>query len=52
MNQSFNFSRWRLLVAKHWAEHRRLYSLSLVAVAALILGWFIFQLYMGHLPAS
>ncbi len=46
MNQSFSFNRWWLLVSKHWAEHRRLYGLSLVAIGALLLLWFTFEFYM------
>jgi len=38
-NQLFSFSRWRLLVAKHWVEHGRRYLLSLVAIGGLIAVW-------------
>jgi hypothetical protein len=41
-NQLFSFSRWRLLVAKHWVEHRRPYLLSLLAIAGLYAAWFAF----------
>lgn len=40
MNQSFDFGRWWLLIAKHWYENQRKYLLSLVAIAGLLLGWF------------
>jgi hypothetical protein len=45
MNQSFDFDRWRLLVAKHWYENRKKYLLSLLAVAALLMIWFVFVLF-------
>lgn len=45
MNQSFDFDRWRLLVAKHWYEQKKTYLLSLLAVAALLLIWFVFVLF-------
>src|SRR5450432_391457 len=41
MNQSFDASRWWLLVSKHWAENRKKYTLSLIAIAALLLLWFV-----------
>src|SRR5258708_2300085 len=41
-NQLFSFSRWRLLVAKHWIEHRRRYVLSLLAIGGLQAVWFSF----------
>lgn len=41
-NQLFNFSRWRLLVAKHWSEHHRRYLLSLLAIGGLYAVWFGF----------
>jgi len=41
-NQLFSFSRWRLLVAKHWIEHRRPYLLSLLAIGGLQAVWFAF----------
>jgi len=42
MNQSFDFGRWWLLVKKHWYENQRKYTLSLVAIAGLLLAWFTF----------
>jgi hypothetical protein len=41
-NQLFSFSRWRLLVAKHWAEHHRRYLLALLAIGGLHAVWFGF----------
>jgi len=43
-NQFFHFSRWRLLVAKHWVEHRRPYLLSLLAIGGLYAAWFAFTI--------
>ena len=44
MNQVFDFSRWVLLVRKHWGDNRNKYILSLGAVAALLLLWYGFLL--------
>jgi hypothetical protein len=44
MNQSFDAGRWWLLVGKHWSENRKKYSLSLIAIAGLLLLWFIVML--------
>jgi hypothetical protein len=42
MNQTFSFQRWSLLVAKHWAENRKRYLLSIVAFMSLIMVWYVF----------
>jgi hypothetical protein len=42
MNQVFDFQRWLLLVGKHWGENRKRYLLSLVALASLMIIWYIF----------
>lgn len=42
MNQTFSFQRWTLLVAKHWAENRKRYLLSIIAFIGLLLLWFLF----------
>jgi hypothetical protein len=47
MNQSFDFSRWWLLVAKHWYENQRKYTLSLLAIAGLLLAWFAFIIFIN-----
>lgn len=44
MNQVFDFTRWGLLVRKHWGDNRNKYMLSLGAVAALLLMWYGFLL--------
>ncbi|MEP6746287.1 MAG: hypothetical protein ABJB86_01105 [Bacteroidota bacterium] len=44
MNQSFDAGRWWLLVGKHWSENRKKYTLSLIAIAGLLLLWFIVML--------
>ncbi len=44
MNQVFDFSRWGLLVRKHWSDNRNKYTLSLGAIAALLLLWYGFLL--------
>jgi hypothetical protein len=35
-----------MLVSKHWSENRKKYTLSLIAIAGLLLLWFIFTLFM------
>ncbi len=41
MIQSFDAKRWWLLVGKHWSENKRKYTLSLFAIAGLLLLWFV-----------
>lgn len=48
-SESFSWSRWCLLVAKHWAENRKRYVLSLVGFGGLLLVWFSFILTMDRL---
>ena len=38
-NQVFSFTRWRLLVAKQFAENRRRYLLSMLAIGGLLAAW-------------
>jgi len=44
MNQLFDARRWWLLVRKHWSENKKKYTLSLVAIAGLLLLWFILKI--------
>jgi hypothetical protein len=44
MNQFFSPQRFSLLVAKHWADNRRRYVLSVVAVIGLLFIWFVFNM--------
>jgi hypothetical protein len=44
MNQMFDFKRWLLLVGKHWGENRKRYLLSLAALAAIMIIWYIFAM--------
>lgn len=46
MNQIFSFSRWWLLVQKHWTENRKRYLLALVAMGGLLAAWYGFLLTM------
>ncbi|HEY8971685.1 MAG TPA: hypothetical protein VIM64_21435 [Puia sp.] len=48
MNQTFDFHRWQMLVASHWAEHRKRYLLALLAVGGLLAGWYGFLLMLDH----
>ena len=45
MNQTFNTGRWWLLVGKHWSENKKKYTLSLIAIAGLLLLWFVVLLF-------
>jgi hypothetical protein len=52
---AFSFDRWRLLVGRHWAENKRKYILSMVAITSLLLFWFGFIIMVDqnyHLPDS
>ncbi|HEX2534821.1 MAG TPA: hypothetical protein VHK69_13840 [Chitinophagaceae bacterium] len=42
MNQTFEFSRWRLLVGRHWAENRKRYGLALGALMGMMILWYVF----------
>jgi len=44
MNQFFNFHRSSLLVAKHWADNKKRYLLSVLAFIGLLIGWFTFTI--------
>jgi hypothetical protein len=44
MNQFFNFKRFQLLVAKHWADNKKRYILSVLAFIGLLISWFSFTL--------
>ena len=44
MNQFFDAGRWWLLVGRHWSENKKKYTLSLIAMAGLLLLWFVFML--------
>src|SRR6218665_1210883 len=47
MNQLFSFSRWLLFVRKHWAENRKKYLLGLLALAGIIVVWFVFNVLLS-----
>lgn len=44
MNQFFSFKRFSLLVAKHWADNKKRYLLSIIAFAGLLIAWFVFTM--------
>lgn len=48
MNQVFDFTRFRLLVIRHWMENRQRYLLSLGAIAGLLILWFVFFFMMNN----
>ena len=41
---SFSFQRWSWLVGKHWVENKKRYLLSIVAIFALLIFYFTFNL--------
>lgn len=41
---SFSFQRWSWLVGKHWVENRKRYLLSIIAIFALLIFYFTFNL--------
>lgn len=43
-NDTFNFRRWWLLTGLHWAENKRRYLLSLLAIAGLLTAAFAFEI--------
>jgi len=45
-NAYFSFSRFRRLVAVHWAGNKRLYLLALPAIGGLLAAWYSFLLVM------
>jgi hypothetical protein len=44
MNQFFSFKRFSLLVAKHWADNKKRYLLSVIAFIGLLIAWFLFTM--------
>lgn len=44
MNQQFDTTRTRMLIGKHWAENRKKYTLSIIAIAGLLLVWMFFMM--------
>lgn len=44
MNQFFSFKRFSLLVAKHWADNKKRYLLSVIAFIGLLIAWFVFTM--------
>ncbi|HVS98772.1 MAG TPA: hypothetical protein VHE54_19915 [Puia sp.] len=48
-SESFHWSRFCLLVSKHWIENRKRYLLSLLGFAGLLMVWFSFVLLMDKL---
>lgn len=44
MNQFFSFNRFSLLVAKHWADNKKRYLLSVIAFIGLLIAWFVFTM--------
>lgn len=50
MEQVFNFTRWWLLVQRHWSENRKRYILAIPAIAALIAAWYGFIYFISSVP--
>src|SRR5215471_9470578 len=47
MNQFFDTLRWVLLLRKHWGENRKTLILSAIAIAGLLLIWYLLYLLMN-----
>lgn len=47
MSQFFSFERFGLLVAKHWADNKKRYGLSVLAFIGLLITWFVFTVLTG-----
>lgn len=47
MSEQFNINRWLLLVRKHWNENGKRYVLSALAVAALLLSFYLVTMLTG-----
>lgn len=47
MSQFFNFTRFTLLVLKHWADNKNRYALSVLAFIGLLATWFLFTIFAG-----
>lgn len=47
MEQIFSFTRFTLLVSKHWVENRKRYSLSILALIGLWIFWFAFGMVLN-----
>jgi hypothetical protein len=47
MNQVFSFTRWWMLVTRHWMENRKRYMLALLAIAGLMVAWYGFVMMMN-----
>lgn len=41
MHPFFSVNRFSLLIAQHWAENKKRYALSILAIAGLLIAWFI-----------
>lgn len=48
MNQFFDMQRWTLLLRKHWGENRKILILSTVAIASILLIWYLLFLMMNR----
>jgi len=48
MNQIFNMGRFAMLVRGHWAENRKRYGLSMLAMGGLLLAWEGFLMTMNE----
>jgi hypothetical protein len=46
-SDSFDFRRWRLLVARHWLENRRKYLLFLLAYAGILTAWYAYLMLLN-----
>ena len=47
MIQFFDTKRFGLLVLKHWADHKRKYALSALALLGMLITWFLFTMFVA-----
>ncbi len=52
MNQFFSFKRFNLLVLKHWADNKKRYTLSLLALFGLLIACFVLMLVAEEQPLT
>jgi hypothetical protein len=48
MNQVFDMKRFTMLVAKHWSENSKKYTLGVIAMAGLLIFWYAFVMLLDN----
>ncbi len=52
MNQTFEWKRLALLLKKFWTENKKRYGLSMIALAGLLVIYFLFLLLVDKTPLA